>query len=144
MCQHLTPMSCVLLLLQTTWMEKLERTMLSGISWKHSGNQMCTKERPLSKFKPQSPLTSECSTKLSLLERLQHCEGEEHDKYEVISQRKNKGEPSKHWAPTQGHWSSSWIWDQWTIRDSQSRNEPRKKGSWWDNVRLGERWRFRN
>ena len=91
MFQPLTPMSCVLLSLQTTWMEKLERTMPLGISWKHSGNWTCTKEWPLSKFKLQSLLTSECLTKPSLLERLQHCEEGEHDKYEVILQRKNKG-----------------------------------------------------
>ena len=91
MCQCLTPMSCVLPSLQTTRMEKLEKMMPLGISWKHSGNRMCTKEWPLSKFKLQSPLTLECLTKPSLLERLQHCEGGEHDKYKAISQRKNKG-----------------------------------------------------
>ena len=93
MCQCLTPTSCVLPSSQTTQMEKLEKTMPSGISWKHSGNWMCTKEWPpgLSKFKLRSPLTSECLTKLSLLKRLQHYEGGEHDKYEAISQRKNEG-----------------------------------------------------
>ena len=93
MCQCLTPTSCVLPSSQTTQMEKLEKTMPSGISWKHSGNWTCTKEWPpgLSKFKLRSPLTSECLTKLSLLKRLQHYEGGEHDKYEAISQRKNEG-----------------------------------------------------
>ena len=91
MCQPLTPTSCVLLSSQTTQMEKLERKMPSGISWKHSGNWMCTKEQPLSKFKPRSLLTLECSTKPSLLERLQHCEEGEHNEYETILQRKNKG-----------------------------------------------------
>ena len=76
MCQCLTPTSCVLPSSQTTQMEKLEKTMPSGISWKHSGNWTCTKEWPpgLSKFKLRSPLTSECLTKLSLLKRLQHYE----------------------------------------------------------------------
>ena len=91
MCQPLTPTSCVLLSSQTTWMEKLERMIPSGISWKHSGNWMCAKEWPLSKFKLRSPLTSECLTKPSLLERLQHCEEGGHDKYGAILQRKNKG-----------------------------------------------------
>ena len=53
---------------------------------------MCMKEQPLSKYKPWSLLISGCSTKLSLLERLQHCKEGEHNKYEMISHRKNAGE----------------------------------------------------
>ena len=44
MCQPLTPMSYASHSWQTTQMEGLEKTMPSGISWKLSENQMCTKE----------------------------------------------------------------------------------------------------
>ena len=92
MCQPLTPTSCISHSWQTTQMERLERTMPLDTFWMFSENQMCTKKWPLSKYKPQSPHTSGCSTKLSPLKRLWHCEEGEHNKYEMISHRKNKGE----------------------------------------------------
>ena len=70
------------------------------------------KQQPLFKFKLQSLLMLECSTKLSLLKRLQPCEGGEHNKYKAISQGKIEGEAQKALGPNLRTLSSGWIWDR--------------------------------
>ena len=82
--------SCVFHSLATIQMERLGK-MQSNTFWRHSGNQMCMRVQPLSKYKWQFLHTSWCLTKLSLLKSVWHCQEGRCDKIEMIKHRKKDG-----------------------------------------------------
>ena len=59
----------------------------SNRSWKCSENQMYMREQPLSKSRQLSLCTSQCSTKPSLLKRLQLCKEEGDDWSKIVEHK---------------------------------------------------------